>query len=96
MRQMILGLFAVIALTVAGAAPATACGYAGCSSPYYAPTYNYGCGGCYAGCGPCGGRGYDRYQTVEPVHQYYFVNQGPTYTGPGPYVPYAFYGRRYY
>jgi hypothetical protein len=26
-----------------------------------------------------------------PVHQYYYVNQGPTYTGPGDFAPYPVY-----
>ena len=27
----------------------------------------------------------------DPVHQYYYVNQGPTYTGPGNFAPYQGY-----
>ena len=52
----------------------------------------------YFGCNPCGGWGYE--QMVEPEtqyysapmrHQYYYVNQGPTYTGPGAFAPYPYY-----
>jgi len=27
----------------------------------------------------------------DPVHQYYYVNQGPTYSGPGNFAPYPTY-----
>src|ERR1700755_1701575 len=89
MRQMISGLLMAAAVTVAGAAPATACGYVGC-----APC------GVYAG--PCGqpyaydyvGWGFERlpdpelqYHSVERTPQYYYVNQGPTFTGPGAFAP---------
>ncbi|HEX9471450.1 MAG TPA: hypothetical protein VF957_18140 [Bradyrhizobium sp.] len=59
-----------------------------------APTYSYG----YSGCNSCGwGRErlpdpveqYDSYS--NPVQQYYYVNQGPTYTGPGDFAPYPTY-----
>jgi hypothetical protein len=77
MRQMISGLLAAAALTVAGAAPAMACGYGSCSLPYG-----------YVGWG------FERmpdpelqYHSVERVPQYYYVNQGPTFTGPGAFAP---------
>jgi hypothetical protein len=86
MRQMISGLVAALALTAAGGAPAMACGYGGC-----APSI-------YTGCGTCGGWAYDRltdpetqYHTVQPARQYYYVNPGPTYTGPGAFAPYPVY-----
>jgi hypothetical protein len=92
MRQTILGLVAAIALTIAGAAPATACGYGGC----YAPTYSY----TYTGCVTCGW-GHDRladpetqYGSVETTPQTYYVNQGPTFTGPGAFAPYPTYRQR--
>jgi hypothetical protein len=100
MRQTISGFFAAFAVLFAGAAPAMACGYSTCSpcgytSPcaqtYYAPVYSaptYG----YAttGCGTCGTSwGYER--LAEPESQYYYVNQGPTFTGPGAYAPYPVY-----
>jgi hypothetical protein len=52
----------------------------------------------YTGCNTCGGWSYERlpdpvreYSTTEPVHQYYYVDQGPTYTGPGDFAPYPTY-----
>jgi hypothetical protein len=92
MRQMISGLVAAAAVMVAGAAPAMACGFGGCSpcgigyvSPCAAPVVNYNYSGCYTGCG----WGYER--LAEPTTQYYYVNQGPTYTGPGAFAPYPTY-----
>jgi hypothetical protein len=91
MRQTISGFFAAFAVLFAGAAPAMACGYSTCAPTYYAPvfaapTYSYGT----VGCGTCGtGWGYQ--QLAEPETQYYYVNQGPTYTGPGAYAPYPTY-----
>jgi hypothetical protein len=78
MRQMISGLLAAAALTVAGVAPATACGYGSpCGQPY---TYV--------------GWGFERlpdpelqYHSVERTPQYYYVNQGPTFRGPGAFAP---------
>lgn len=91
MRQMIKGLLAAFAVMTAGAAtPAMACGYGGCCgvvSPcapvYAAPAYNY----VYSsGCGHCDNSwAYDR--LAEPTRQYYYVNQGPTYSGPGAFAP---------
>lgn len=85
MRQTISGLVAAIALTAASAAPAMACGYGGCAPNTYT----------YTGCGTCGGVANDRltdpetqYHTVQPAPQYYYVNTGPTYTGPGAFAPY--------
>ena len=61
---------------------------------YYA--YNYGCGYGYGGCGV-------RERLPDPAGpQYYWVNQGPTYTGPGNFAPVPTYqeravvGSRYY
>ena len=84
MRQILKGLVAAVA--VMAAAPAMACGYAPCAAPVYAaPVVSYG----YAGCGPCGGWVSER--LPDPVQQYYWVNQGPTYTGPGNIAPYPVY-----
>jgi hypothetical protein len=90
MRQTISGLLAAIAFAVAGAAPAMACGYGGCALPY-------GYAGCAAGCG-WAYYDYDRladpetqYHAVAAPPQYYYVNQGPTYTGPGAFAPYPTY-----
>jgi hypothetical protein len=94
MRQTISGLVAAIALTIAGAAPAMACGYGGC----YAPSYSY----TYTGCGTCGWD-YPRltdpetqYHSAEPRPQYYYADPGPTYTGPGAFAPYPAYRHRPY
>jgi hypothetical protein len=94
MRQTISGLVAALALVAASAAPAMACGETPCGQAYIpAPVYS----GCYTG---CGGWGYERlpdpveqYHPVQqyPMQQYYFVNQGPTYTGPGDLAPYPVY-----
>ena len=37
----------------------------------------------------CAGWGYER--LPDPLHQYYYVNQGPTYDGPGEFAPYPTY-----
>ncbi|KRR19815.1 hypothetical protein CQ13_33055 [Bradyrhizobium retamae] len=80
---MLKGLIAAVA--VMAAAPAMACGYAPCAAPVYvAPAVTYG----YAGCGPCG---WVRERLPDPEQQYYYVNQGPTYTGPGNFAPYPVY-----
>ena len=48
---------------------------------YVAPVAAYG----YSGCNPCGG--WVRERLPDPEQQYYYVNQGPTYTGPGNFAP---------
>jgi len=78
----------------------------------YGNGYGYG----YAGCNTCGGyAGYGGYyggwgaverlpdpDAVYPgtAQQYYYVNQGPTFTGPGNWAPLPYYregyGRPYY
>ena len=92
MRHLISGVVAAVA--VMAASPAMACGYSSCSPCYsYSPcapryvapvaTYSYGYGyGCGSGCG-----GYAAARLVEPTTQYYYVNQGPTYSGPGAWAP---------
>ncbi|GIQ78736.1 hypothetical protein ACE103_25565 [Bradyrhizobium sp. ma5] len=102
MRQMIKGLIAAVAVMVT--APAMACGFNPCG--YSAPVVNYGCGGCGGY-----GYGYGGYGAVERLpdpdaaypgaaQQYYYVNQGPAYTGPGNWAPRPYYregyGRPYY
>jgi hypothetical protein len=96
MRHTISGLIAATAMLAASAAPAMACGWGYPCGQVYAPIYS--------GCGTCGGWGYGgwgferlpdpaaqygRYSTALP--QYYYVNQGPTYTGPGEFAPYPTY-----
>ena len=88
MRKTIFGLVAASAVIAAATAPALACD--SCSPCGYAS--------------PCGGYGqpYAPYERLpDPVvqyhsapiaqPQYYYVEQGPTYTGPGNFAP-----RRYY
>jgi hypothetical protein len=78
MRQILKGLIAAVAVMVA--APAMACGYTPCGQPVYAAPV-----AAYAGCNPCGG--WVRERLPDPEQQYYYVNQGPTYTGPGNWAP---------
>jgi len=82
MRQIISGLVAAVA--VMATAPAMACGSYPCWQGY-APAPVYSSSGCYHGCGLA----YER--LPDPVHQYYYVNQGPTYGGPGNFAPYPTY-----
>ena len=104
MRQTISGLVAAIAVVTASAVPAMACGGGGlfqsscspcgqvyvepCAQPqvYVAPAPTYSYSGCNTGCG-----GWAHERLPDPVHQYYYVNQGPTYTGPGNFAPYPTY-----
>ena len=93
MRQMITGLIAAVA--VMAAAPAMACGFNPCGAPVYAPpVVNY--------CNPCGGGGVAAERLPDPdeaypdqAQQYYYVNQGPTYTGPGNWAPRPYYREGY-
>ncbi|MBB4426022.1 hypothetical protein GGD66_004583 [Bradyrhizobium sp. CIR48] len=89
MRQMISGLVAAAAVMFAATGPAAACGFTSCAP--VAPVYT----GCNTGCGGYGygyGYGYGAYERLaEPTTQYYYVNQGPTYTGPGAFAPYPTY-----
>jgi hypothetical protein len=83
--------FAVVTAT-AGAAPAMACGgglftSGGCSPCGQA--YASPCGQSYsAGYGYAGVAAYERLPDPTPVtRQYYYVNQGPTFSGPGMLAP---------
>jgi len=96
MRQMIAGLIAGVAFaaTMATAAPAQACAVTDPCGNYGYYAYNNGCG--YGACGV-------RERLPDPAGpQYYWVNQGPTYTGPGNFAPVPTYqeravvGSRYY
>jgi hypothetical protein len=90
MRQMISGMVAAIALVAASAAPAMACGCSPCGQAYVSP-----CGQGYV----AGPAYYERlpdpvqqYEVAPAAqHQYYYVDQGPTYTGPGNFAPYPTY-----
>lgn len=90
MRQMTSGLVAVAAVMFVGSAPAMACGFSPCQPvvPVYSGC-NTGCGGYGYGYGASYGYGYGGgYERLaEPTTQYYYVNQGPTYTGPGAFAP---------
>jgi hypothetical protein len=97
MRQTISGLVAAIAVVTVSAVPALACG---------GGLFQSSCSPCgqvvspcaqveapapvYAGCDSCGG-GWAHERLPDPVQQYYYVNQGPTYTGPGDFAPYPTY-----
>jgi len=85
MRQTISGLVAAIAVVAASAAPAMACG-----GGLFAPCWGYVAAPVYSGCNfGCGGWAFER--LPDPVQQYYYVNQGPTYSGPGNFAPYPVY-----
>ena len=73
-----------------------------CAQPqvYQPPVYVPPPAPVYSGCTPCGGWSYERlpdpvtqyqYYPAPVQHQYYYVNQGPTYTGPGDFAPYPTY-----
>src|SRR5579864_4901343 len=96
MRQTISAIAAAIVVTAASALPAMACGGGGChyvspcaqdyvAVPEYSPYYS------------CTGWGFERmpdplrHSYPGPVHQYYYVDQGPTYDGPGEFAPYRTY-----
>ena len=89
MRKMISGMVAAVAVIAAGVAPAKACDT--CSPCGYVST----CGQVYV-------QPYAAYERLpDPVvqyhsapiapPQYYYVQQGPTYTGPGNFAPYRYY-----
>lgn len=96
MRPIIAGFAGALIMLAAGAAPAAACG-------------GYGCAPCAVAV-PCGagvvysGYGYDyidyeRLPTIAvprwyATPQYYYVDQGPTYTGPGAFAPLPSYQQR--
>ena len=84
MRQMILCTVAALVAVTASDVPAKACGLTPCEQTFV-PTFGYS--GCARGCST--GWGHER--LAEPTTQYYYVNQGPTYTGPGAFAPYQTY-----
>jgi hypothetical protein len=47
----------------------------------------YGYAGGYGGCGTGCGGGWATERLAMPEQQYYYVNQGPTYSGPGNWAP---------
>jgi hypothetical protein len=102
MRQYLIGLAAAMTVAVASAPASANCG--GCAAPLlnYSsctnPCGGWGSGGWGGGWGYAGGFGYETLAApaysyaVQP--QYYHVNQGPTYTGPGMFAPVATYQQR--
>lgn len=73
-----------------------------CAQPqFYQPQAYVAPAPAYSGCNTgCGGWGYGYERLADPVqqyhaapmrHQYYYVNQGPTFTGPGAFAPYPTY-----
>src|SRR3954451_19009179 len=63
-----------------------------CAPPlvYVSPAPAHGYWGCNIG---CGGWAHERLpdafaQYPDPLVQYYYVNQGPTYSGPGNFAPF--------
>lgn len=78
MRQMIFGIVAAAAIVAAGVAPAMACEglfVGGCS-----PCLSYG---------PCvsGYYGFAGFERLPSPTQYFYVNQGPAFSGPGNFAP---------
>jgi hypothetical protein len=105
MRQYVFGLAAAVAVAASSAPAMAGCGSCGPSYSYApAVSFNYGYGGgcAQAFANPCtyGAANWAvatvpapvTYYAVQP--QYYYVNQGPTYTGPGMYAPSVAYQAR--
>jgi hypothetical protein len=98
MRQTISGLVAAIAVVTASAAPAMACGLFGSSCSPCGRAYVSPCAQTYSCNSGCGRWAHERlpdpvqqYHLSNRLQQYYYVNQGPTYTGPGNFAPYPTY-----
>ena len=94
MRQTISGLVAALAVIAASIMPAKACdGCAPCG--YVGPCYVQPYAGCVIACGAAYEQLSDPdvqyHSAVVGSPQYYYVNQGPTYTGPGDFAPYPTY-----
>jgi hypothetical protein len=85
MRATILKIATGIAIMTASAAPAMACGglFGGGATAYAGP-----CGASYAGYGYAGT---DVYERLPDPGRYYYVNQGPSFSGPGNFAPYPTY-----
>ena len=96
MRQTISGLVAAVALVAASAAPAMACGglFQSSCSPCGQQAYVSPCAQAYvpaptySDCNSCGAV---HERLPDPVQQYYYADQGPTYSGPGNFAPYPTY-----
>lgn len=97
MRNMISGLVAAVAMVTASAVPALACG---------GGLFGGGCGTCGPVVSPCGdgyatfetgygyGYGTAAFERLPDPTRYYYVNQGPAYTGPGQFAPRPYYDER--
>ncbi|RYE50697.1 MAG: hypothetical protein EOP21_03255 [Hyphomicrobiales bacterium] len=106
MRKHLMGLAAAVAVAVSAAPAMAGCGGCGGYSSYsnynyagYGGGYSAGCGAVVSGCGASYGYPSYSYLPQQAVvyaaqPQYYYVNQGPTYTGPGMYAPVASYQQR--
>ena len=94
MRQTISALVAALAVIAAGAAPAKACGFGCAPCGYVGP-----CGAAYVQPYYAGYAGFERLADPKVQYhsapiappQYYYVDQGPTFTGPGDFAPYRYY-----
>lgn len=105
MRQTMMGWAVALAVTMS-AAPALACGYTSCETPSYSYNYNYSGYQGYSepACGygaPCAATPwhYGHLPDNAPYYngawpRYYYVNQGPTFTGPGSFAPVPTYQER--
>jgi len=96
MRGMISGLVAVAAMA-AGVAPAMACGGSACATGYVSPCASPAYVNVPAGFAGCDW-GFEhladpttQYRYANPRPKYYYVNMGPTFTGPGAFAPYQVY-----
>jgi hypothetical protein len=99
MRQLISGLVAAVTVATVSVAPAMACGglFTGHTQCHTYVSPCGGGGGCNSGYhhgGHFGAYAWDHYaheRLPDPSPQYYHVNQGPTYSGPGNFAPYPTY-----
>ncbi|ETR75604.1 hypothetical protein X566_23235 [Afipia sp. P52-10] len=98
MRHYLMGLAAAALAAVATSTPASA-GCGGCAPYGYSPSYSGCAQPVYSPCGSWGGGWHygrlpeqRRYYAAQP--QYYYVDRGPTYTGPGLFAPAPSYQQR--
>jgi len=96
MRKTIMGLAAAAALMAAGASPAAACGWEGQVSPCNGGLFTSHTGYAHPHAYHHGHYGHAAYQRLPDPQgpQYYYVNQGPSYSGPGNYAPVPTYQER--
>ena len=89
----LLGSFGSGCSPCGGAAYVSPCGGGGYFGSYGGYNVGYGYGGGYGGYG-YGGASYQYQYLPRPTVQYYHVNQGPVYAGPGNFAPYPTYQER--